>query len=235
MVDTNCQHQPVSCFRHGQCTEGLCLLSQSLVSSLVSLASMKKTAIRHSFGYQDAIDSPRPNWDLRKIDLAPSLQTHCQPAFCLWKYLILSWISLLRGLKSMIAHALIKGHRSDRLWRYLIYSFSFRAADHCFVSQYFFWALPLVPWLTPFTWQTQSSDETLWECSSSAPALFSLPLFSFLPSSWLNKPESEQTHWFGNGQTFCQSLSLFTPFALFSPLSKCPRPCCRLSAVAPSV
>lgn len=62
------------------------------------------------------------------------LQNCCQPAFCLWKHLILRWMSLLRGLKSMIAHALIKGLGSDRLWHYLIYSFSFRAADHCFVN-----------------------------------------------------------------------------------------------------
>lgn len=122
--------------------------------------------------------SPRPEWDLRKIDLVPSLQTQCQPASCLWKYLILRWISLLRGLKSMTAHALIEGHRSDRVWHYLIYSFFFRATSDRFVNQYFFWTLSPVPWLTALTWWTQSSDETLWKCSSSAPVLFSLPLFS---------------------------------------------------------
>lgn len=74
---------------------------------------------------------PRPQ---KEWPSTPLLQNCCQPVFCLWKYLILRWISLPRGLKSMIAHALIKGHGSDRPWRYLIDSSSFRAADCHFVS-----------------------------------------------------------------------------------------------------
>lgn len=102
----------------------------------------------------------------------------------------------------MIVHALIKGHKSERLWRYLIYSFSFRVAEHHFVRLYIseFWELLTVHSFTPFTWWIQSSDETFWECGISSclcQVTVTLPFLHFLltePGFWeaggvCDKPE----------------------------------------------